>query len=88
METAEFPPTLLLHCTADTDVPYGQSVEMAAALTAAGAAHELVTIANGPHGFDSDARPEDGTAAGEALAKALAFLTSRVPPLVSEGRPV
>jgi acetyl esterase/lipase len=50
--TAEYPPTLLLHGDRDTDVPYQQSVDMAAALKRAGATGELVTIAGGGHGFD------------------------------------
>lgn len=38
------PPTLLLHGTEDTDVPYAQSVIMAKALRSAGVAHDLVTM--------------------------------------------
>jgi dipeptidyl aminopeptidase/acylaminoacyl peptidase len=76
--TPEFPPTLLLHGTGDTDVPYAQSAEMAAALAAAGVAHQLVTIPEGPHGFDRDGRVRDGSVAGRALDKALDFLVSRV----------
>jgi acetyl esterase/lipase len=76
--SAEFPPALLLHGTADTDVPYAQSAEMAAALERAGVTHELVTIPDGPHGFDRDARVGDGTPAGEALRKAVEFLSERV----------
>jgi acetyl esterase/lipase len=73
----DFPPTLLLHGTADTDVPYAQSVEMAAALDRAGVAHELVTIPDGGHGFDRDATLDDSPP-GRALRTALDFLTSRV----------
>jgi acetyl esterase/lipase len=50
----DYPPTLLLHGDADTDVPYEQSVLMAARLDRAGVDHELITIANGDHGFDND----------------------------------
>lgn len=53
-----YPPTLLLHGTADTDVPYAQSAEMAEALKRVGAAVELVTVPEGPHGFDGGVRPE------------------------------
>lgn len=50
--TPDYPPTLLLHGDADTDVPYALSVSMSAALTQAGVPHELVTIRGGAHGFD------------------------------------
>ena len=76
--TASYPPTLLLHGTADTDVPYQQSVEMAAALEAAGVTHELVTIPDGPHGFDNSATPDDPTPAGQALLRARDFLRAHV----------
>jgi acetyl esterase/lipase len=72
-----FPPTMLLHGTADTDVPYQQSVDMAAALARAGATHELVTIPDGGHGFDHKAE-RDASASGRALATALDFLSSHV----------
>jgi len=55
----DYPPTLLLHGTADTDVPYAQSAGMAEALKRVGAAVELVTVPGGPHGFDGGVRPED-----------------------------
>jgi acetyl esterase/lipase len=50
--TKEYPPTLLLHGDADTDVPYSESVNMAAELKKHGVVHELITIKGGPHGFD------------------------------------
>ena len=49
---ADYPPTLLLHGTEDTDVPYELSVRMEAALSRAGVEHELVTIRGGGHGFE------------------------------------
>jgi acetyl esterase/lipase len=76
--SVDFPPTLLLHGTADTDVPYAQSVEMAAALAAAGVTHELITIPEGSHGFDRGATPYDGSSAGNALGAAVRFLTAHV----------
>ena len=76
--SSAFPPTLLLHGTADTDVPYQQSADMAAALKEAGVTHELITIPDGPHGFDNAATPEDGTPAGQALQKARDFLRTHV----------
>ena len=48
----EYPPTLLLHGTADTDVPYDQSVMMANELARVGTTHELFTIPDGGHVFD------------------------------------
>jgi acetyl esterase/lipase len=49
--TSEFPPTLLIHGTRDTDVPYELSVQMDKALAAQGVAHQFITITNGGHGF-------------------------------------
>lgn len=49
--TKEYPPTLLLHGTADTDVPYEQSVLMAEQLKKHDVPHRLITIQNGEHGF-------------------------------------
>lgn len=68
---ADYPPTLLLHGTRDTDVPYEQSVAMAAALAAAGVEHELLTILDGGHGFDHD---RDDTRVQDAFASDVAFL--------------
>jgi acetyl esterase/lipase len=50
--TAKYPPTFLIHGNTDTDVPYEQSVLMAAELKKHGVAHTLVTIQNGEHGFE------------------------------------
>jgi acetyl esterase/lipase len=43
------PPIITIHGTADTAVPYEQSVRLHQALERAGVAHELVTIENGGH---------------------------------------
>jgi acetyl esterase/lipase len=50
--TKKYPPTLLLHGDNDTDVPYRQSVTMAAELKRVGVDHELISIKGGGHGFD------------------------------------
>jgi acetyl esterase/lipase len=50
--TRDHPPTLLLHGDNDTDVPYEQSVAMAAELKRVGVVHELISIKGGGHGFD------------------------------------
>jgi acetyl esterase/lipase len=52
--TRDFPPTLLLHGTNDTDVPYEQSVFMRAALIKEGVKTSLITIPNGDHVFEND----------------------------------
>ena len=71
MVTADYPPTMLLHGDADTDVPYAQSVAMAEALRGASVEHELVTFAGAGHGFDQDPH---AAATQEATARVTAFL--------------
>jgi dipeptidyl aminopeptidase/acylaminoacyl peptidase len=67
----DYPPTLLLHGDQDTDVPYQQSVLMAEALSRQGIENELITIRDGPHGFDADLGQPQVRAAFDA---AIAFL--------------
>lgn len=74
---AGHPPTLLLHGDEDTDVPYEQSVDMAAAFAAAGVRHELITIHGGPHGFDSQVERPDVAA---ALVRVRSFLADALLP--------
>jgi acetyl esterase/lipase len=49
--TPDYPPTLLIHGTNDTDVPYEQSKLMAEQLERHGVPFRLVPIHNGEHGF-------------------------------------
>ena len=49
--TPAYPPTFMLHGTADTDVPHEQSVMMAAEFRKHRVRHELVSLPNGEHGF-------------------------------------
>jgi alpha-L-fucosidase 2 len=49
--TSKYPPTLLIHGTADTRVPYAFSVETQKRMLAAGIHCELVTVTNAPHGI-------------------------------------
>jgi acetyl esterase/lipase len=71
----DYPPTLLLHGEADTDVPYQQSAIMAEELSRQGIENELVTIRDGPHGFDADLGRPQVRAAFDAV---LAFLTKHL----------
>lgn len=50
---AHFPPTFLLHGTADTDVPFGLSQDMYNALAEKGINVQLCVVPDGPHIFDS-----------------------------------
>lgn len=49
--TESFPPTLLVHGTEDTDVPYQLSVDMAKELARHNVPHELVTVRGAGHGL-------------------------------------
>lgn len=49
--TADYPPTLLIHGTHDTDVPYEESAFMTAALKRNDVIVHLKTIENGEHGL-------------------------------------
>lgn len=66
--TSDYPPTLLIHGTADTDVPYEQSVMMAEALAAAGVDHELCTVDGGEHGLGDGDRAQARAGFDRALA--------------------
>lgn len=56
--TAQYPPTLLIHGTADTDVPCAESKNMASRLATAGVPHELLTVSGAGHGL-TGGKPED-----------------------------
>lgn len=49
--TKDFPPTLLLHGTADATVPHEQSQLLAARFAELGVPHELVLVEDAPHTF-------------------------------------
>ena len=49
--TPQYPPTLLIHGTADTDVPYELSANMAKELARHGVTHELITVEGAGHGL-------------------------------------
>jgi acetyl esterase/lipase len=66
--TKDYPPTLLIHGTSDTDVPYEQSVLMAAELKKHGVEHQLISIEGGEHGLDGGDRRQIDAAYESALA--------------------
>lgn len=72
---SDYPPTLLLHGTADSDVPYEQSVIMAEALARAGVEHELITGKGREHGFDV---AQDDPVATEAFDAVMRFLNTHL----------
>jgi acetyl esterase/lipase len=65
-----FPPTLLIHGTEDTDVPYEQSVAMAKELERHKVPHELITVKGAGHGLAGG----DKKLVGDAHEKAAAFI--------------
>ena len=73
--TNEYPPTLFLHGTMDTDVPYEQSVFMRAALVKQGVFTRLITIPNGEHVFEQDF---DHPIVQSALEQMIEFLLNQL----------
>ena len=49
--SAAYPPTVLIHGTADTDVPYEESAKMDEALARAKVEHKFITVPGGSHGL-------------------------------------
>ena len=76
----DYPPTLLIHGTEDTDVPFAQSAMMAEALGEASVEHELVPIEGGEHGLEGG-RPDQ---VANAYERAVGFIQSHLP---TEGLP-
>jgi acetyl esterase/lipase len=68
--SVDYPPTLLIHGTEDTDVPYELSANMAKELARNKVAHELVTVKGAGHGLAGG----DKKLVDEANAKAAAFI--------------
>ena len=65
---------LLIHGTADTDVPYEQSVMMQREFKKHGVEHQLVSIEGGEHGLGG----ADPRAIDDAYKTALAFVSSHL----------
>jgi acetyl esterase/lipase len=72
--TRNYPPTIFIHGTRDTDVPFEQSVEMDNELTRACVEHKLIPILNAGHGV-GDGEPKLVSA---AFAEALQFVERHV----------
>jgi dipeptidyl aminopeptidase/acylaminoacyl peptidase len=72
--TRDYPPTLLAHGDADTDVPHQRSVDMAERLRQAGVAHEFVSLAGGSHGIGNLSAEERE----RVYRRAAEFLKARV----------
>ncbi|MEX0611552.1 MAG: alpha/beta hydrolase [Pirellulales bacterium] len=68
--TAEYPPTVLIHGTSDTDVPYEQSILMVEQFKQHNVPHQLVSIAGGEHGLSGG----DPSLIDAAYTKAFAFV--------------
>lgn len=72
--TREYPPTMLVHGTEDTDVPYQQSTAMAERLRQVGVEQQLVSVPAGGHGINNISSDEQDRIYREAAA----FLMKRV----------
>jgi dipeptidyl aminopeptidase/acylaminoacyl peptidase len=72
--TADYPPTVLIHGTEDTDVPHKQSEMMAEQFRRHNVSHEFISIPNGEHGLGG----ADPKQIDEAYAKAFAFVDNRL----------
>lgn len=73
--SGDYPPTLLLHGTEDTDVPYQQSQMMAKELTRVAVENELISIPDGCHVFDRDM---DAHQVKDVFRTVLAFLKKHI----------
>ncbi len=73
--TEKYPPTLLIHGDADTDVPFSQSEQMAAELERRGVKHELLRLPGRPHAFDGNG---EDPLVSRTLDRAIAFLSEQL----------
>ncbi len=72
--TKEYPPTLLVHGTDDTDVPHGQSVQMDKELTRARIEHQFISVPHAGH----DIPDGDPKLVAAAYADALRFVERHI----------
>jgi acetyl esterase/lipase len=68
--SAEYPPTLLIHGTKDTDVPHEQSVLMDRELSRHGVAHDFISLEGAGHGLGG----VDKAVVADVYRRVLAFL--------------
>jgi len=68
--TKDYPPTVLIHGTSDTDVPYEQSTMMASEFSKHKVRHEMISIPGGEHGLNGG----DPKLIEAAYQKAFAFV--------------
>ncbi|MDA7866767.1 alpha/beta hydrolase [Verrucomicrobia bacterium] len=68
--TPLFPPTLLIHGTDDSDVPYEQSSLMAAQFKTHDVSHQFVSVSKGEHGLSGASK----TSIEEAYAAVIPFI--------------
>jgi len=74
--SAEYPPTLLIHGTNDTDVPYEQSVLMDRELTRHHVEHSFITVPRAGHGIGDG----DPKLVADAYAAILPFVEKHLRP--------
>lgn len=74
--TKDFPPTLFIHGTADSDVPHEQSVQMNQELARNGVDHQLISIPKAGHGVGNG----DRKTVAAAFAAAISFVDRHVRP--------
>ena len=65
--SSAYPPTLLVHGSADTTVPVAESEDMAAALTAVGVENTYMRVEGREHGLDAMPVGEDVAAARKTV---------------------
>jgi hypothetical protein len=64
---ADFPKTLMIHGTIDTDVPYACSLKMVDAFKKHGVKYELITVENVGHGLSGGDKEKNQAAHDRAL---------------------
>jgi acetyl esterase/lipase len=68
--SASYPPILMIHGTADTDVPHEKSADMAKELERYKVPHEFISVPNAGHGLSGGDKEKNA----DARARALAFI--------------